>query len=154
VGLVGAVGSAVDAGLEGAVWLSCERGDRVLLPLKFGTYIEVEIKFGMGFGEMDVWGKTVLVKAEVVLCRFALNGNNFMTGGLDNAKVEARSVELRLLDKMPWMDSVVVELEGVVDEDVVGKLEESFVIEDDEFHDAVNDEKVMTEVWGGLTEKI
>jgi hypothetical protein len=38
---------------------------------------------------------------------------------------------------------------------VVGKLdEESFVVEDDEFHDAVKDEKVMTEGWGGVTEKI
>jgi hypothetical protein len=155
VGFVGAVGSAVDDEFEGAVWLSCERrGDRVL-SLKLGTYIEVEIKFGMGFGEMDVWGRTVFVKAEVVLCRFALNGNNSMTEELDNAKIEARSVELRLLDKVPWMDSFFVELEAAVDKNVVGKLDEgSFVVENDEFHDAVNVEKVMTEVWGGLTEKI
>jgi hypothetical protein len=103
---------------------------------------------------MDVWGRTVCVKTEVVLCRFALNGNDSVPEELDNAKIETRFVEIRLIGKVPWMDSVVVELEGIVDESVVEKLEESFVVEDDEFHDAVNDEKVMTEVWGGLAEKI
>jgi len=108
----------------------------------------------MGFGEMDVWGRTVFEKAKVVLCRFALNGDDSVTEELGNAKIEAWFVEIRLTGKVPWMDSVVVELEGVVDERVLGKLEESIVVEDDEFHDAVNDEKVMTEVWRGLTEKI
>jgi len=153
VEFLGAVGSAADCGFEGAVWLLCERGRRVLLPLKLGTNIEVEIKFGIGFGEMDVWSRTVFVKAKVVLCRFSLNGNDSVPEELDNAKIEARSVEIRLVGKVPCMDSVVVELEDVADESVVGKLEESFVV-DDEFHDAVNDEKVMTEVWGGLAEKI
>jgi hypothetical protein len=154
VGFLGAVGSTADCGFEGAVWPLCERGRRVLLPLKLGTNIEVENNFGMGFGEMDVWGRTVFVKAKVVLCRFALNGNDSVPEELDNAEIEARSVEIRLIGKVPWMDSVVVELEGVVDKSVVGKLEESFVVADDEFHDAINNEKVMTEVWGGLTEKI
>ena len=68
---------------------------------------------------MDVWSRTVFVKAKVVLCRFSLNGNDSVPEELDNAKIEARSVEIRLVGKVPCMDSVVVELEEFTD--VIGR---------------------------------
>jgi hypothetical protein len=86
-----------------------------------------------------------------VLCRFALDGNVSETEELDDAKIEALSVEMRLVDKVAWVDSVVLKLEFIIDETVAD--DESFIVGNVEFHDAVNDEMVIPEDWRRLTKK-